>query len=164
MTLLDQKPKNQLWKHILAILVIVCGCQSVAAQSGDGGRVSIAAPAELIEIVKAHVWPDNDVVTRMAAQRRLGQLGKETPNTVVPLLVRELETLKKRDKSTVHQRIALIETLRDMGPGAEAASNVLIEILQDEQEPNDWVKMAARMALERIGVTDGRTALEKGSK
>ncbi len=164
MTFLGQHNKKQLWTYALAILVIAYGCQSVLAQSGNGKRVAVASPAELIEIVKAHVWPDTDIVTRMAAQRRLEQLARETPDTVVPLLVRELETIKRGDKSTVHQRMALIETLRDIGPGAEAASNVLIGIVQDEQEPNDWLRMAARMALERIGVTDGRTALEKDSK
>ncbi|NKB54371.1 MAG: hypothetical protein GKR97_19550 [Rhizobiaceae bacterium] len=164
MTFPGQHNKKKLWAHILAILVVVYGCQSVSAQSGDGTRVDVAAPAELIEIVKAHVWPDTDIVTRMAAQRRLQQLARETPETVVPLLVRELEMLKRRDKNTVHQRIALIETLRDIGPGAEVATNVLIEIVQDEKEPNDWLRMAARMALERIGVRDGRTALEKDSK
>ncbi len=151
-------------RFLLVILVIALGCQQAVAQTNDRDHVAVAKPAELIEIIKRNVWPDTDIATRMAAQKRIEQLGKEAPDQVVPLIIRELETIKRHDKSTVQKRIALIETLRDIGPAAEAASNVLIEILQDADEPNEWVGMAARMALDRIGTADGQKALAEDSK
>ncbi len=149
---------------VLAILVLISGSATVFAQLNDKDRVAAAEPAELIEIIKRHVWPDTDFVTRMAAQKRIVSFARSAPDSVVPLLIRELKTLERHDKATVQQRIALIETLRDIGPAAEAASTVLIEILQDESEPNEWIGMAAQMALDRIGSAAGQKAIADNSK
>ena len=131
------------------------------SQSPDQDRVPAAGPTELIDILKRHVWPDIDLLTRMHAQRRLEMLGREAPITVVPLLVRELSAPRRYGKKASHQRLALIETLRDIGPAAEEAVPVLIEVLHDPEEWNDWVKMAARMALGQIGSPLAEQALSE---
>ncbi|MDH3473945.1 MAG: HEAT repeat domain-containing protein, partial [Rhodospirillales bacterium] len=114
---------------------------------------------ELVEIVKRHVWPDHDIVTRFEAQERLAELGRQSPGAVVPVLVAQLSAPRRYGKTATHQRLALIETLRDIGPAAEAAVPVLIEVLRDPEEAYDSVKMIARMALGQIGTAEAEAAI-----
>ena len=151
-------------RRALLLAFLLTWSASLAAQVADRDRVAAAAPAELIEIVKRHVWPDTDLPTRLAAQERLASLGRSAPESVVPLLARALAAPRDYGKTATHQRIALIETLRDIGPAAEAAVPVLAEILEDAEEPNDWVKMAASMALGRIGGPAAEDALAESAE
>ena len=57
----------------------------------------------------------------------------------------------------------MIETLRDIGPAAEEAVPLLVELLGDPEEWNDYVKMAARMALGQIGGPLAEQALRESA-
>jgi HEAT repeat protein len=140
------------------VAVLILGGYPAAAQD-DRQRIAVAEPAELVEIVKRHVWPDHDIVTRLDAKKRLVVLGRQSPGAVVPLLVAQLSAPRLYGKTATHQRLALIETLRDIGPAAEAAVPVLIEVLRDPEEAYDSVKMIARMALGQIATAEAEAAL-----
>jgi HEAT repeat protein len=94
----------------------------------------------------------------MDAQTRLERLGRQDPAAVVPLVLAELEPPRSYGKIAAHQRLALIELLRDIGPAAEAAVPRLTEILSDFEEPFESVKSTAAAALTRIGTADSKAA------
>lgn len=124
-------------------------------------EIDAASPEQLVEILKANVLLTGDIVKRFAAQKRLEQLGKQDPQAVVPLIIKELSPPWSYGKVAVHERLALIELLRDIGPAAEPSAPLLAEILANPQEKNQYVKMQAATALERIGTAGTKSATKE---
>jgi HEAT repeat protein len=124
----------------------------------QAAELDAASPEELIEVLKANVYLTGDIVKRMEAQKRLGSLGKQDPQAVVPLILKDLAAPRSYGKMAGHRRLALIELLRDIGPAAEAAVPILVEILDDPEEPFDSVKTQAAMALVWIGTPQAKAA------
>jgi HEAT repeat protein len=121
-------------------------------------ELDAASPEELIEVLKANVYLTGDIVKRMEAQKRLGKLGKQDPQAVVPLILKDLAAPRSYGKMAAHRRLALIELLRDIGPAAEVSVPVLIEIMNDAEEPYDSVKTQAAAALGWIGSREAKDA------
>jgi HEAT repeat protein len=138
----------------VAFVVMVVGGPAQSA------ALDAASPAELIQILKANVYLTGDIVKRLAAQKRLERLGKRDPQAVVPLVIKELAAPKTYGKIAGHQRLALIELLRDLGPAAEASVPQLLAILADPEEPYESVKMQAAAALHRIGTPQAKAAVK----
>ncbi len=156
-------PPGPRFTALLAALVVVLAMAAPVAQlraQEAPHRIAAASPAELIGIVKDNVLLSGDLVLRMQAQQRLVALGRQDPERIVPLLVAELAAPRGYGKKASHQRLALIEMLRDMAAAAEAAVPVLTEILNDPEERNDWVKFQAQGALVHIGTPAARAAAE----
>ena len=141
------------WRLLLCLLAISCFAGPATASELDA-----ASPEELIEVLKANVYLTGDIVKRMDAQTRLERLGRQDPAAVVPLVLAELAPPRSYGKIAAHQRLALIELLRDIGPAAEAAVPRLSEILDDPEEPFESVKSQAAAALGRIGTADAKAA------
>jgi HEAT repeat protein len=139
------------------ILVPAILALAVPAQAS---QLDAASPEELIEVLKANVYLTGDIVKRMEAQGHLQRLGKQDPQAVVPLILEELAAPRSYGKMAAHQRLALIELLRDIGPAAEASVPLLVEILQDSEEPYDSVKAQAAMALGWIGTVEAKAAAQ----
>jgi len=144
-------------RYCLLIFIFAVMTGSLPALSSE---VDSASPRELIEVLKANVYLTGNIATRLAAQERLMQLGKLDPRAVVPLIIKELSPPRSYGKIAGHQRLALIELLRDLGPAAEASTFVLAKILKDQDEPYDAVKMQAAAALLRIGSKEAKTAAQ----
>jgi HEAT repeat protein len=132
---------------------------STFAAPAQPSELDAASPRELIELLKANVYLTGNVVKRLAAQKRLVRLGKKDPHAVVPLVLKELSPPKSYGKIAAHQRLALIEVLRDLGPAAEAGVPHLVEILNDAEEPYDSIRMQAAAALGRIGGKEAKAAV-----
>jgi len=132
----------------------------VCAGAATADELDAASPRELIEILKANVYLTGDIVKRMNAQSRLQRLGQADPGAVVPLVLAELAPPRSYGKVAAHQRLALIELLRDIGPAAEPAVPRLVEILNDPEEPFESVKTQAATALASIGTEDAKSAVE----
>jgi HEAT repeat protein len=130
---------------------------TLPAQSSE---LDAASPEELIEVLKANVYLTGNIVKRMAAQRRLERLGKQDPKAVVPLIIKELLPPRSYGKIAGHQRLALIGLLRDLGPAAEASTSLLVEVLNDREEPYESVKTQAAAALGRIGTPEAKAAAQ----
>ena len=129
-------------------------------EPAQSSELDAAPPEELIEVLKANVYLTGDIVKRMAAQKRLERLGKQDPQAVVPLIIKELSPPRSYGKIAGHQRLALIELLRDLGPAAEASAPLLMEILNDPEEPYESVKTQAASALGRIGTAEAKAAAQ----
>jgi HEAT repeat protein len=140
------------------VLVLVALSGRAAAAKAD--ELDAASPQELIEILKANVYLTGDIVKRMNAQSHLQRLGRQDPGAVVPLVLAELAPPRSYGKIAAHQRLALIELLRDIGPAAEQAVPRLVEILNDPEEPFETVKTQAATALTLIGTEDAKSAVE----
>lgn len=145
------------YRHYFLIFTLVVIAGAASARSSE---LDAASPEELVDVLKANVYLTGDIVKRMAAQNRLEQLGKQDPQAVVPLVIKALSPPRSYGKIAGHQRLALIELLRDLGPAAEASVSVLVEILDDPEEPSDAVKMQAAAALGRIGTAEARSAAQ----
>jgi HEAT repeat protein len=141
------------WRLVISLLTVWCFAAPVQASELDA-----ASPEELIEVLKANVYLTGDIVKRMEAQTRLERLGRQDPAAVVPLVLAELAPPRSYGKIAAHQRLALIELLRDIGPAAAAAVPRLTEILHDPEEPFEFVKTQAAAALGRIGTADAKAA------
>ncbi len=88
-----------------------------------------------------------DVIALMKAKEELALLGQENPDIVVTEIIGNLGppwTYNKRDWA---YRIALVETLRDIGPAAKSALPLLKDIANDKNERNDHVKFQAESAI-----------------
>jgi HEAT repeat protein len=144
-----------IWRLVSCLLAIWCFAVPVQASELDA-----ASPEELIEVLKANVYLTGDIVKRMDAQTRLERLGRQDPEAVVPLVLVELAPPRSYGKIAAHQRLALIELLRDIGPAAEAAVPRLTEILSDPEEPFESVKSQSAAALTRIGTAEAKIAAE----
>ena len=144
--------KFRLWLLMFAFAVMSI---TLPAQSSE---LDSASPEELIEVLKANVYLTGNIVKRLAAQKRLERLGKQDPQAVVPLIIKELSPPRSYGKIVGHQRLALIELLRDLGPAAEASTSLLVEILKDQEEPYESVKTQAALALDRIGNPEAKAA------
>lgn len=141
-------------------LIIFSFMAMFVALSAQSSELDSASPKEVLEVLKANVYLTGNIVKRMAAQKRLERLGKQDPQAVVPLIVKELSPPRSYGKIAGHQRLALIELLRDLGPAAEASTSVLVEILNDGEEPYESVKTQAAAALLRIGSPGARSAAQ----
>ncbi len=130
------------------------------AGAAQASELDAASPQELIEVLKANVTLSGDIVKRMDAQTRLQRLGRQDPSAVVPLVLAELAPPRSYGKIAAHQRLALVELLRDIGPAAEAAVPRLVEVLNDPEEPFESVKTQAAAALASIGTADAKAAAE----
>ncbi len=97
----------------LAVMAVIGPAQA--------SELDAASPEQLIEVLKANVYLTGDMVKRMAAQKRLERLGKQDPQAVVPLIIKELSPPRSYGKIAGHQRLALIELLRDGGPPRKQA-------------------------------------------
>ncbi len=137
------------------LFVLAVSAFAAPAQSSE---LDAASPRELIEVLKANVYLTGNIVKRLEAQKRLVRLGKQDPQAVVPLILKELSPPRSYGKIAAHQRLALIEILRDLGPAAEAGVPRLVEILNDPKERYDSIKSQAAAALNRIGVQDAKAA------
>ncbi len=144
-------------RRYFLIFALVVMAVTGPAQSSE---LDAASPEELIEVLKANVYLTGDIVKRMAAQKRLERLGKQDPQAVVPLIIKELSPPRSYGKIAGHQRLALIELLRDLGPAAEASAPLLVEILNDPEEPYESVKTQAASALGRIGTAEAKAAAQ----
>ena len=91
------------------------------SQSRDLDHVATASPAELTEGVKRHVWPDYRFNYRSESVATYGRDWHKAPATMIPLPIRELSAPRHYGKKAPHQRLALMETPRDIGPAAEDA-------------------------------------------
>ena len=131
---------------------------SALAAPAQPSELDAASPRELIEVLKANVYLTGNIMKRLEAQKRLVRLGKQDPQAVVPLILKELSPPRSYGKIAAHQRLALIEILRDLGPAGEAGVPRLVEILNDPKERYDSIKTQAVAALNRIGVQDAKTA------
>jgi len=124
------------------------------------GSLIAAPPAlgqsaeNLIAIVIDNAGLSGDIVRRMEAQQHLVRQGKQSPVTVVPAIVMELEKPHGYDNDVLQQRIALIEVLRDIAVPAEAAVPTLTAILEDQDRRLEWVHFATGMALMAIGTPE----------
>ncbi len=140
-------------------LVLVLVLMAVG-QPAHSAELDAASPEELIRVLKANVYLSGDIVKRLGAQKRLERLGRQNPQTVVPLIINELVPPRSYGKMAEHQRQALVELLRDIGPAAEAAIPVLSGILKDSQESYESVKSTAAAALMGIGTVDAKNAAQ----
>jgi len=143
--------------HSFLIFALVVMAGTAPAKSSE---LDAAAPGELLNVLKANVYLTGNIVKRLAAQERLVQLGKQDPQAVVPLIIKELSPPRSYGKIAGHQRLALIELLRDLGPAAEKSSSLLVEILNDPEEPYEAVKTQAAAALDRIGTAEATSAAQ----
>ncbi len=116
------------------------------------------APEELIETLVANTGLQGNIAKRFTSQEELVRQGRENPGLVVPLIVEELEKPHGYDNDILQQRIALIETLRDIGVPAEAAVPSLTALLEDQSRRLEWVHMAIGMALLAIGTPQAEEA------
>ena len=137
------------------LLVIAVSALAAPARSLE---FDAASPRELIQVLKANVYLTGNIVKRLEAQKRLVRIGKQDPQAVVPLILKELSPPRSYGKIAAHQRLALIEILRDLGPAAETSVPRLVEILNDPKERYDSIKIQAAAALNRIGVQDAKAA------
>jgi HEAT repeat protein len=143
-------------RGLLFVLLAIWACAGVARAA----ELDAASPQDLIDVLKANVYLTGDIVKRMDAQTRLQRLGRQDPAAVVPLVLAELAPPRSYGKVAAHQRLALVELLRDIGPAAEAAVPRLVEILNDPEEPFETVKSQAAMALTSVGTADAKAAAE----
>jgi HEAT repeat protein len=143
----------------LCFLIFALAVAAVA-QPARSSELDAASPEELIEVLKANVYLTGDIVKRLAAQERLEKLGKQDPQAVVPLVIEELSPPRSYGKIAGHQRLALIELLRDLGPAAEASVPRLVEILADPEEPYESVRTQAAAALAQIGTAEAKAAAQ----
>ncbi|MCP4264911.1 MAG: HEAT repeat domain-containing protein [Candidatus Brocadiaceae bacterium] len=110
---------------------------------------------DLITIINnSNNSPNVDIVKRMEAQKGLVQMCKQNDHIVIPLIIAELEKPHSYDNKILQQRIALIETLSQIGPAAEPAVGTLINILDDKNQALSWTHFAIEIALGKIGVYD----------
>jgi HEAT repeat protein len=144
-------------RHSLFLFVIVMMAVTEPARSAE---LDAASPKELIEVLMSNVYLTGNIVKRMAAQKRLERIGKQDPQAVVPLIIKELSPPRSYGKIAGHQRLALIELLRDLGPAAEASTPLLVEILNDAEEPYESIKTQAASALDQIGTGEAKAAVQ----
>jgi HEAT repeat protein len=162
-TALDRTPGRTLRRparpgRLVPRLLVLTLAVVIWAGPIQASELDAASPEELIEVLKANVYLTGDIVKRMEAQKRLGSLGKQNPQAVVPLILKDLAAPRSYGKMAAHRRLALIELLRDIGPAAESAFPVLVEILDDPEEPFDAVKTQAAAALAWIGTPQAKAA------
>jgi HEAT repeat protein len=155
----DRTPGRTL-RRLVPRLFVLAVAMMIWAGPARPAELDAASPEELIEVLKANVYLTGDIVKRMEAQKRLQRLGKQDPQAVVPLILKDLAAPRSYGKMAAHRRLALIELLRDIGPAAEAAVPVLVEILDDPEEPFDSVKTQAAMALGWIGTPQAKAAVK----
>jgi HEAT repeat protein len=136
------------WAILGALLLWLSATASVLAQ----------VPEDLIESLVANTGLDGNIGERFTAQKELVRQGKANPGLVVPLIVEELEQPHGYDNDILQQRIALIETLRDIGVPAEAAVPSLTALLEDQDRRLEWVHMSIGMALLAIGTPQAEEA------
>ena len=105
-----------------------------------------------------------NIVASLQAQDWLAELVKQDPGSVVPAIVAELKGPSTAGGKAANYRMALISALEKAGPAAEAAVPVLIEIVQDEKQRNDFVLLKAQMALAAIGTPRARDASQTAGK
>jgi HEAT repeat protein len=115
-------------------------------------------PEDLIESLVANTGLEGNISERFTSQKELVRQGKENPGLVVPLIVEVLEQPHGYDNDILQQRIALIETLRDIGVPAEAAVPSLTALLEDQDRRLEWVHMSIGMALLAIGTPQAEEA------
>jgi HEAT repeat protein len=101
----------------------------------------IARSPEVVPFLQAFIKVKGP--ERAEAAELLGRVGKSAD--AVPVLLEELRQAKKA------QRVALVERLARLGPGAKAALPALVDALQ-EQDPR--LRTAALHALARLGELD----------
>lgn len=149
---------------LLAVAALPLPSAPARADSAALATLNAADPATLIATIKANADISGDVVLGLKARDRLAALGRQDPAAVVPLIVAELAPPRAATRSAQQQRIALMGVLRDMGPAAEAAVDVLTEIAGDPKERNDWVVFQARAALAAIGTPEAEAANRAGAE
>ncbi len=101
--------------------------------------------------------PNVDIIKRMEAQKGLVQMCKQNDHIAIPLIIAELEKPHSYDNKILQQRIALIETLSQIGSAAEPAIETLINILDDKNQALSWTHFAIEIALGKIGVYDQKS-------
>ncbi len=116
------------------------------------------APEDLIETLVANTGLEGDITQRFEARDALVARGKKNPGLVVPLIVAELEKPHGYDTDILQQKIALVETLRDIGVPAEAAVPSLQALLADQDSRLEWLHFAIGMALMAIGTPQAEEA------
>jgi HEAT repeat protein len=134
----------------LALFWGLAGAAPLSA-GGDGGPVTAARIPVLIKSLNENAGLSGDIVRRLEVQKKLAAYGQRDSRAVVPLIVRELDSLQGYNERAVARRIALIEVLRDIGPAAGAAVPVLTEIVSDQDRRNEWASFQAQAALTAIG-------------
>ncbi len=135
------------------ILGIACGAH---AQQRQPAAVQTADLPSLLQVLSENVGLTGNIVLSLETQKKMSELGKREPVSVVPVIARELKAPRISGRNVANYRIALMSVLEEMGPAAEAAVPVLTEIVQDQKERNDFVLLKARMALTAIGTPPAR--------
>ena len=134
--------------HAVASMVLVVALALAFPARGQ-------SPESLIRTVIHNTGLSGNLVKRLAAQKKLVRLGRQNSAAVVPMIVAELKKPHRYKNAILQQRIALIETLRDIGVAAEAAVPALTAILEDQDRRLEWVHFAINMALGAIGTPSG---------
>lgn len=116
------------------------------------------SPESLIRTVIHNTGLSGNIAKRREAQKKLVRLGRLNSAAIVPLIVTELKKPHRYKNAVLQQRIALIETLRDIGVAAEAAVPALTAILEDQDRRLEWVHFSINMALDAIGTPSGADA------
>ncbi|MCZ6875585.1 MAG: HEAT repeat domain-containing protein [bacterium] len=150
--------------YALALWMVLVYPPSLAAQSNRGQAVTAAGIPALIRSVLENVSLSGNIVKRLEAQRKLAAYGKRDRQSVVPVLIRELQRLKGYDKKATAQRLALISVLRDMGAAAEAAVPALTRIAKDQNKRNEWASLHAQGALAAIGTPSADNAVSAAAR
>jgi hypothetical protein len=140
---------------------ILCGLILGIASFGYGqqSRPTIGPTEDLpslLKTLKENVGLYGNIVLSLETQKKISELGKREPKTVVPVIIGELKAPRASNQKALNYRMALISVLEEIGPAAEAAAPVLTEIVQNEKERNDFILLKARMALTAIGTPPAR--------
>jgi HEAT repeat protein len=140
---------------------ILCGLILGIASFGYGqqSRPTIGPTEDLpslLKTLKENVGLYGNIVLSLETQKKISELGKREPKTVVPVIIGELKAPRASNQKALNYRMALISVLEEIGPAAEAAVPVLTEIVQNEKERNDFILLKARMALTAIGTPPAR--------
>lgn len=143
---------------VVAAIFLVIGVPAALAQNVDEKLRSMSLE-ELIDVLRDNADISGNVTLGLAAREVLGRRGREDPDPVITILVKQLSSPPTKDRKATAARIAMIGVLQDMGAAAEGAVETLRSITNDSRESNDWVKTQARMALDRIGTPKAKKAV-----
>ena len=119
------------------------------AVAQDTGELEI-----LLEALRANVGLKGDVAVALDSRKKLADLGRRAPDTVVPAVADTLRVAQGSDRAIRQFRLALVGVLEEIGPAAAGAVPLLTEIVLDRDPKREWLRLKARAALAAIGTPE----------
>jgi HEAT repeat protein len=151
------------WLHLSAFIF----CASLCCLRGETPTGQKEVPPvqgqdlpTLLETLSGSAGLAGDVVLSLRVQEEILARARVNPHIVVPAIVECLTDLGRQGQETVDYRIALISILERLGPAAEGAVPLLTEMVQEEEDQNQYVLLKARLALEAVGTPAARKTIE----